>query len=321
MTNELPPIWHQGELAVQKKAGTDKLMSEIGSKFIREFMPQQHRHFFEALSMIFIGYIDDFSDITASVFFGEQGFIQSPTENELIINTQFALNRFMKDGFVLGDRIGLLGIEFNSKRRNRLNGVITDINQKSINIKVLQSFGNCPKYIQDKILVTNPHYGNFSASSDVKLNESDLKVINNADTFFIASGFNDGQQLNNRGADISHRGGEVGFVTINSAGQLMVEDYRGNGFFNTLGNLVKNPTAGLLFFDWTKGHALQITVSSEVHWSDDNSIDDKHNIQHETLSKESTVSVEKSTPINRTLCVTVIKVNRLTNSLAYCQTV
>ena len=321
MTNELPPIWHQGELAVQQRAGTDKLMSEIGGKFIREFMPQQHRDFFEALSMIFIGYVDDFSDITASVFFGEQGFIESPTETELIINTQVGLNNFMKDGFVLGDRIGLLGIEFNSKRRNRLNGVITDINQKSIKIKVLQSFGNCPKYIQDKTLATNPHYGNFSTSSDLKLNDNDLNVINNADTFFIASGFNDGQQLNNRGADISHRGGEVGFVTINSTGQLMIEDYRGNGFFNTLGNLVKNPTANLLFFDWKKGHALQITVSSKIHWSDDDSIGDKHNIQYETLSNEGAVSVEKSTPVNRKLYFTVIKVNRLMNALAYCQSI
>lgn len=294
--------WHQGELSVQKRAGTAQKMAEIGPKFIREFMPQQHRDFFQSLSMIYIGYSDSKSETRASLLFGEPGFITSSSETILQINTQYSLNDFNNNHLNVGDRIGLLGIEFISKRRNRLNVIITDINQKNIQVKVLQSYGNCPKYIQPKILVTNPHYDAQSTSSTVSLTQNIRELIINADAFFIASRFDDGQALNNRGGDISHRGGAAGFITINEKGQLLVPDYVGNGFFNTLGNLLENPIASLLFCDWQQGHAYQITVSSEILWSEQNLQSIQVNTQQKTA---------------RTLCFTPIKIEKLTDSLAY----
>lgn len=294
--------WHQGELSVQKRAGTAQKMAEIGPKFIREFMPQQHRDFFQSLSMIYIGYSDSKSETRASLLFGEPGFITSSSETTLQINTQYSLNDFNNNHLNVGDRIGLLGIEFISKRRNRLNVIITDINQKNIQVKVLQSYGNCPKYIQPKILVTNPHYDAQSTSSTVSLTQNIRELIINADAFFIASRFDDGQALNNRGGDISHRGGAAGFITINEKGQLLVPDYVGNGFFNTLGNLLENPIASLLFCDWQQGHAYQITVSSEILWSEQNLQSIQVNTQQKTA---------------RTLCFTPIKIEKLTDSLAY----
>ncbi|WP_166371987.1 pyridoxamine 5'-phosphate oxidase family protein [Psychromonas sp. SA13A] len=294
--------WHQGELSVQKRAGTAQKMAEIGPKFIREFMPQQHRDFFQSLSMIYIGYSDSKSETRASLLFGEPGFITSSSETTLQINTQYSLNDFNNNHLNVGDRIGLLGIEFISKRRNRLNVIITDINQKNIQVKVLQSYGNCPKYIQPKILVTNPHYDAQSTSSTVSLTQNIQELIINADAFFIASRFDDGQALNNRGVDISHRGGVAGFITINEKGQLLVPDYVGNGFFNTLGNLLENPIASLLFCDWQQGHAYQITVSSEILWSEQRLQSIQVNTQQKTA---------------RTLCFTPIKIEKLTDSLAY----
>ncbi|MEJ6123537.1 pyridoxamine 5'-phosphate oxidase family protein [Vibrio sp. 2-Bac 85] len=294
--------WHQGELSVQKRAGTAQKMAEVGPKFIREFMPQQHRDFFQSLSMIYIGYSDSKSETRASLLFGEPGFITSSSETTLQINTQYSLNDFNNNHLNVGDRVGLLGIEFISKRRNRLNVIITDINQKNIQVKVLQSYGNCPKYIQLKILVTNPHYDAKLTSSTVSLTQNIQELIINADAFFIASRFDDGQALNNRGVDISHRGGVAGFITINEKGQLLVPDYVGNGFFNTLGNLLENPIASLLFCDWQQGHAYQITVSSEILWSEQSLQSIQVNTQQKTA---------------RTLCFTPIKIEKLTDSLAY----
>ena len=176
------------------------------------------------------------------------------------------------------------------------------INQKSITIKVLQSFGNCPKYIQPKIFKANHLYGDFFTETRAQLNEVDKQLIRDADTFFIASSFDDGKALSNRGVDMSHRGGEAGFVTMNARGQLLVEDYYGNGFFNTLGNLLHNPIASLLFFDWKKGHILQLTVSSEILWDD----------------KEQTDPTE-NTNAERTLRFTILKVDFINNGLAYLQ--
>lgn len=60
------------------------------------------------------------------------------------------------------------------------------------------------------------------------------------------------------------RGGEPGFVRIDVAGTLTIPDYSGNRFFNTLGNLLVNPRAGLLFIDFAKGDLLQMTGHMEL---------------------------------------------------------
>ncbi|WP_133469914.1 pyridoxamine 5'-phosphate oxidase family protein [Paraglaciecola marina] len=308
MNNDAGTVWHKGEVSIQKLAGTYERMVDIGPKFIREFMPQQHRDFFSALTMIYIGYMDHRMQTRASLLFGVPNFIQSPSETELIINTQSSLGDFINDDIKIGDRVGLLGIEFDTKRRNRANAVITDINQKNIRLSILQSYGNCPKYIQPKTLVHNQGYGDFSLTTDSHLNQVDKDFISSADAFFIASHFDDGQQGNDRGADISHRGGSAGFVSINPKGQLLIDDYPGNGFFNTLGNLIENPLASLLFCDWYSGNALHISVSSKVIWHDD----ENHRSHLLTTTKDT-----GSEQIKRTLCFTPSKVERFVNALAY----
>jgi predicted pyridoxine 5'-phosphate oxidase superfamily flavin-nucleotide-binding protein len=79
-----------------------------------------------------------------------------------------------------------------------------------------------------------------------------------ADTFFIASHHPE------RGADASHRGGRPGFARVEDAGTLAFPDYPGNNMFNTLGNLVGYPQAGLLFLDFEGGDQLQVTGRTQV---------------------------------------------------------
>lgn len=304
--------WHQGELTVQKRAGTYQLMAEIGPKFIRQFMPQQHRDFFQSLSMLFIGYSDSSPNQAASisyasVLFGAVGFIRSPSETELIINTQDSMGDFNNNSVNVGDRIGLVGIEFDTKRRNRINAIVTDISQKNITVSILQSYGNCPKYIQSKKLIINRHYDRSTTASHVEFNDLVRNIIAKADTFFIASSFNDGKEMNNRGVDMSHRGGEAGFISINEDGQLLVPDYVGNGFFNTLGNLVENPIASLLFCDWQQGISLQLTVSGETLWHNDVLTDNDNDNNNE----------EGQQKVERTLRFTPLNIMLFKDGLAY----
>ena len=116
MNNEQTPSWHGGELTIQQRVGTANRMAEIGPKFIREFMPEQHREYFESLSMLFIGYTDHYSIPRASVLFGSPGFIESPTETELVINTQNSMGDAIHQQLIVGDRIGLVGVMFDNKR-------------------------------------------------------------------------------------------------------------------------------------------------------------------------------------------------------------
>ena len=76
-----------------------------------------------------------------------------------------------------------------------------------------------------------------------------------------------GQIGNSRseGVDVSHRGGLPGFVQViddTDGTSLVIPDYQGNFFFNTLGNLLQWPLAGLLFVDPATGDMLQLAVTT-----------------------------------------------------------
>jgi hypothetical protein len=66
---------------------------------------------------------------------------------------------------------------------------------------------------------------------------------------------------------VSHRGGRSGFVrveTVDDRTVLTFPDFRGNFFFNTLGNLTVYPKAGLLFVDHASGGVLQLTGRAAI---------------------------------------------------------
>ncbi|MDT1852839.1 FAD-binding oxidoreductase, partial [Acinetobacter baumannii] len=67
-----------------------------------------------------------------------------------------------------------------------------------------------------------------------------------------------------RQVDVSHRGGKAGFVRVADDGTLTIPDFDGNLFFNTLGNIVVNGKAGLLFVDFASGDLLQMSGDAEV---------------------------------------------------------
>jgi hypothetical protein len=80
-----------------------------------------------------------------------------------------------------------------------------------------------------------------------------------ADTLFVATS---GRQ---KGVDISHRAGKSGFVQING-NTLTIPDYAGNRYFNTLGNLLLDRRAAMLFPDFANGDLLLLQGSTEIVW-------------------------------------------------------
>lgn len=49
---------------------------------------------------------------------------------------------------------------------------------------------------------------------------------------------------------------------------LLIPDYAGNNMFNTVGNILVEPRAGLLFLDFARGGALQFTGRAELRWNE-----------------------------------------------------
>ncbi len=159
--------------------------------------------------------------------------------------------------------------EQQTRRRNRVNGRIENcIVGEGFAIRVQQSFGNCPKYIQARSerprIRSRPVPESRMAPH---LGDSEVSLIAGSDTFFIASR---SAQLDeddsSQGLDVSHRGGRPGFVRVDSNNELCFPDYSGNLLFNTLGNLQVDARAGLLFIDFQSGRMLNIIGTAKICW-------------------------------------------------------
>jgi predicted pyridoxine 5'-phosphate oxidase superfamily flavin-nucleotide-binding protein len=241
--------FHEGECAAQERVGVREKMSSVGQQVIRTFMPEQHRELFTRLPFVVVGTVDEQGQPWASVLANPPGFIKSPTPHELVISAQPLSADPLADTLVSGAPIGLLGIEPHTRRRNRMNGTIERITENGFGVRVSQSFGNCPKYIQAR----KPEYVSGCVVAKVTeckglSDEAVRQLILRADTFFIATAYPVDKRdaaAPAHGVDVSHRGGKPGFVRVGDDDFLTVPDYAGNQFFNTIGNLLANPRAGL----------------------------------------------------------------------------
>jgi predicted pyridoxine 5'-phosphate oxidase superfamily flavin-nucleotide-binding protein len=172
------------------------------------------------------------------------------------------------EALVPGRPLGLLGIELPTRRRNRANGRIATVGESGFLVAVEQSFGNCPKYIVRRDYLSMAQRQAVTAEAISSLGADARDLIAKTSTFFVASSAGP-----NALADVSHRGGQPGFISLEADGTLTIPDYAGNNFFNTLGNLLVNPAAGLLFPDFETGDLLQLTGTAELVLDADNPTD------------------------------------------------
>ena len=253
--------WHEGEIAIQSHAGVRDKMDFVGKMMVRNFMPDQHREFYESLPFIVAGLIDPDDEPWATFFFGTPGFIAAPSPTTLTFNAQLDDGDPAAAGFKHGFPIGLLGIELETRRRNRANGQIKIDDKPGFNVDIQQTMGNCPKYISVREHNVRQDTQPQHIQDMTELDQDAIETIQSSDTFFVASYL---EEETDKRADASHRGGKPGFVRVNTDGSLTIPDFAGNLFFNTLGNILMNGKAGLTFPDFETGEVLQMTGTAEV---------------------------------------------------------
>lgn len=250
--------WHAGEKALQEIYSVSERMEVIGQKVIRNYMPDQHREFYQQLPFMVAGTVDAQRRPWATLLEGPEGFVTSADSKHLLLAVKPDEQDPATAGLQPGQAIGLLGIELHTRRRNRINGLIQQASAEGLAVAVEHSYGNCPKYIQARSYQRAPEQMNKRAPRQdfTALDARTTEMIRAADTFFIASYVD--HDPHSRSVDVSHRGGRAGFVKV-EGNRLTIPDYAGNLFFNTLGNLHANPVAGLLFVDFASGDMLQLT--------------------------------------------------------------
>jgi len=272
--------FHEGELKLQERFGVRETVDSYAPKVVRHYMPDQHRAFYSAQPFLVAAARDEHGQMWSTFLTdpdGENNFVTSPSPTTLSIRAQpspgDALEHTLRQPNV---DLGLIGIEFATKRRNRVNGrTISSSYPNTIDFRVDQSFGNCPQYITPRRWWRTAKSGDQNAATKAprslkssSLSEQQMRMIRNADTLFLATGFRGEGEDPRWGNDASHRGGEKGFLRVKDANTILLPDYAGNNHYNTLGNLIMDNRIGITIPSFSDGGLLQMTGRAEITYSE-----------------------------------------------------
>jgi uncharacterized protein len=252
--------FHEGELAAQRQAGAEA----EAARLTRMLDPAELGAGIAALlargSFAALTGRDAEGILWISPLTGPPGFLHVASPTQVQIAAGLPAGDPLHN-LPAGQPVGMVVMDFATRRRVRINGRLTESAAQLLVIDVEQGFGNCPQYIRPRALAES--HGESGEARQVRLggelSADDRHLIGHADTFFL------GTTHSERGSDASHRGGPPGFVRAGD-GQLWWPEYPGNNLFNSLGNLMANPEAALLFPDFATGRTLQVTGTANIDW-------------------------------------------------------
>lgn len=267
-TEESASPYHPGEQTVQARHGVRDRAEKLGRNMLSPELTEAQREFFTQIPFVVTAHIDHEGQAWAGLMTGAPGFIQPSPKGESRVTL---LAPHAPTGFDAspGDAVGLLGIDFSRRRRNRINGILESVASDHIDLDIDQGYGNCPKYINERPWDTELFSGEYALERETHLSAFAAEMIRSADTFFIASSSgprsdDNDVQASAWGVDVSHRGGSPGF--LRQEGEVLwFDDFPGNNMFNTLGNLQQYPPCGLLIVDFVNGNLLQLAGRAELH--------------------------------------------------------
>jgi predicted pyridoxine 5'-phosphate oxidase superfamily flavin-nucleotide-binding protein len=226
---------------------------------VRDALPPHFAKFLTVQRFVILATCDAEGRPWCSMVPGWPGFASAPDPKRVHLD-----RRAFADEDVLGHlhadpRVGMLALDPSTRRRIRVNGTAS-IGADAVTIGIVETFGNCRQYIQQRPPGGPEPGGSATVSRSDALEPRHRDWIGRTDTCFLAS-------LHPvAGLDASHRGGRPGFVAVSDDGTLAFDDYPGNNMFQTLGNLTAKPAAAILFVDFESAGTLQLTGEASVNW-------------------------------------------------------
>jgi predicted pyridoxine 5'-phosphate oxidase superfamily flavin-nucleotide-binding protein len=257
-------VYHSGEAAVQERAGERAVALRHGA-MLRDRLVAGARAFIDSRDVAAVGAERSDGTLWASLWCGVPGFFRSDGSGERV-EIVTAHDRTVGDDpvrrIVRRDApFAMVVIDFATRGRFRINGTIGRLDAAGLELEVREAFGNCPKYIQRRLRSDDFSGAAFApAVSGRALDEARVRFIEAIDTAFVASIYPE------RGLDVSHRGGEAGFVRVEGERTLRIPDYPGNSMFQTLGNLAVDTRAGLALVDFERQRVLSLTGHATIEF-------------------------------------------------------
>jgi predicted pyridoxine 5'-phosphate oxidase superfamily flavin-nucleotide-binding protein len=247
--------FHEGELAVQRRAGVAEQAARLSRMVAPASLAGGAGRFLAERTFAAVTARDSSGATWTAPAMGPRGFLDG---NGTTLKVRARPTGPLED-LPAGQPVGMIAIDFATRRRVRVNGDLTAVGPAGLEVDVEQAYGNCPQYIHHHDLETLATSKNQVRRGD-RLTAQDAGLITRADTFFL------GTVHPERGVDSSHRGGEPGFVRV-CGSELSWPDYPGNNLFNSLGNLAVDDTASLLFLDFDTGRTLHLSGTATIDWT------------------------------------------------------
>lgn len=279
--------WHDGETSMQQT-----MRAPTGHNPTVQSMSPQLANHLQVAPLIAIGTLDKEGRPWTTLWGnGDKGFAQpmgqgiigirtpvvgryDPVVEELV-GMEAKGEIFQEEG--KGRMVGGLTIDLETRKRVKMYGRMAAgvlgnredevtgkqevVAEVQLVLKIEQSMGNCPKYINKKAIVSATSTPELISDSP-KLPQRAVELLEKADMFFISSSQGDLDM------DTNHRGGPPGLVRLlsneESGAVIVYPEYSGNRLYQTLGNFKVNPKGGMCVPDYETGDMLYLTGNTEI---------------------------------------------------------
>jgi uncharacterized protein len=163
-------LYHEGSRKLQDRFDTRRLADRIEDRIVRNRIDEDDRAFIEARDMFFIATVDEEGRPQCSYKGGDPGFVRVLDDRTIAFPVYDGNGMYLTAGNLLVTRsVGLLFIDFEGRKRVRLNGVasvdeddplLADYPEAQLIVRVAATevFPNCPRYIHQYRLVAHSRF-------------------------------------------------------------------------------------------------------------------------------------------------------------------
>lgn len=163
-------LYGESQRRLQREYDTERLADRIEERLLRDHMTPDDQAFIERMDMFFLATSDSAGNPNCSYKGGDPGFVKVLDPQTLVFPNYDGNGMFISMGNTLENpQVGLLFIDFENRKRLRLNGTarIEPANsveppypqaQFAVKVKVRQLFPNCPRYIHKMQLVERSNF-------------------------------------------------------------------------------------------------------------------------------------------------------------------
>src|SRR5437660_12872418 len=170
-------LYNESSRQLQDRFDTRRLADRIEERIVRDHIDADDRAFIEARDMFFIATVDGDGQPQSSYKGGEPGFVRVVDERTIAFPLYDGNGMYQTAGnLIQTGKVGLLFIDFEGRKRLRLNGVaaVADDDpllpeypeaQLVVRVAATEAFPNCPRYTHAYRLVAR---SSFVPTSDAE---------------------------------------------------------------------------------------------------------------------------------------------------------